>query len=196
MVNTQPESFHRVMQEPVPPWPAAAGARIGTARIARKWTDHNGHMNLAAYLVLFDRCFARFCDRIGIGPRQMETTGRTIFVAETHLLYRAELKLGDQVGVGLRVLALGARKMHSYLSMVRLADGEIVCVNEKMDLCVDLQSRRATAFPKNAANQLARTHARESDLAPAEWASRRVMMNSGQSSAVHAPTATTLAHKT
>lgn len=137
-------------------------------------------MNLASYLYLFDRCFARFCDRIGIGPGQMDTTDRTIFVAEAHLVYRQELKLNEQVGIGLRVLSLGTRKMHSYLSMVRLSDGQIVCVNEKIDLCVDLRSRRVTAFPDDVASRLAKLHAQESVLTPAEWASRRVEFTSSQ----------------
>lgn len=164
-----------------PDWPAEAGLRIASTRIARRWTDHNGHMNLAAYLVLFDRGFARFCDRVGIGPKQLDRTGRTIFVAETHLVYRQELTLGEQVGIGLRVLALGPRKMHSYLSMVRLGDGQIVCINEKMDLCVDLASRRACAFPDDVAARLRELHARESTLPPAAWASRRVEMSPARS---------------
>ncbi|MDP3519522.1 MAG: thioesterase family protein [Hydrogenophaga sp.] len=158
-------------------WPAEAGVRIASARVARRWTDHNGHMNLAAYLMLFDRSFARFCDRVGIGPKQLEQSGRTIFVAETHLVYRYELALGEQVGVGLRVLALGSRKMHSYLSMVRLVDQQIVCINEKMDLCVDLASRRACVFPDAVAAHLQALHARESTLPAPAWASRRVEMS-------------------
>lgn len=157
-------------------WPAEAGACIASARVARRWTDHNGHMNLAAYLMLFDRSFARFCDRVGIGPKQMEQSGRTIFVAETHLVYRHELALGEHVGIGLRVLALGPRKMHSYLTMVRLSDQQIMCINEKMDLCVDLASRRACVFPDAVAVHLQALHELESKLPAAAWASRRVEM--------------------
>lgn len=138
-------------------------------------------MNMAAYLELFDRVFARFCDRVGIGPKQLDLNQRTIFVVETHLVYRHELALGEHVGVGMRVLALGPRKMHSYLSMVRLGDGQVVCVNEKIDLCVDLASRRACAFPDDVAARLAEFHARESMLTPAPWAGRRVEMSPARS---------------
>lgn len=158
-------------------WPAEAGQCIATARIARSWTDHNGHMNLAAYLMLFDRSFARFCEHIGIGPKQLEETSHTIFVAETHLVYRHELAINEQVGIGLRVLALGPHKMHSYLSMVRLSDRQIVCINEKIDLCVDLRSRRVCAFPQTVATRLQDLSQRESTLPRAEWAGRRVDMS-------------------
>lgn len=130
-----------------PSWPAQAGLRIGGARVSRKWTDHNGHMNLASYLSLFDSCFSRFCDRTGIGPKQILLSGRTIFVAETHLVYLREISQGETVDIGLRVLELGARKMRTYMTMLRSDTNEIVCVNEKLDLCVDLSTRRAATFP-------------------------------------------------
>lgn len=158
----------------LPALPAAAGVCIGATRVYKHWTDHNGHMNLAAYLVAFDRSFARWCDRIGIGPRQISTTGRTIFVAETHLVYRRELHLGDQVAIGLRVLALAPKRMHTHLSMVRQDSGELVCVNEKLDVCVDLATRRTTAFPSAVFRQLQALHGREAELPPPHHAGQRV----------------------
>ena len=163
-----------------PSWPAQAGLRIGGARVARQWTDHNGHMNLASYLFLFDRCFARFCDRAGIGPKQISKTGRSIFVAETHLVYQRELSMGEPVDVGLRVLELGARKMRTYMTMLHRDSGELVCVNEKLDICVDMTTRNATTFPENVRQLLDRLHAREGDLPPPEFAARRVQMLSHQ----------------
>lgn len=144
--------------------------------MARQWTDHNGHMNLAAYLALFDRCFARFCDRSGIGPQQMAHTQRTIFVAETHLVYLHELSRDEQVDVGLRILELGPRKMRTYLTMLRRDNGEPVAINEKLDLCVAMDTRRVTAFPPDVMALLAKIHARENKLPPPEFAGRRVQM--------------------
>lgn len=157
-------------------FPAVAGCAIGSTPVYRCWTDHNGHMNLAAYLVAFDRCFARWCNRIGIGPRQLAATGRTIFVAEAHLVYRQELRLGDQVDIGIRVLALSPKRMHSHLTMVRRDNGELVCVNEKLDVCVDLATRRSAPFPDAVHAQLLALHAHEAAWPPPLHAGRRVAL--------------------
>jgi acyl-CoA thioester hydrolase len=159
----------------VPPsFPAAAGSLIGSTQVYRQWTDHNGHMNLAAYLIAFDRAFARWCDRIGIGPRQIAATGCTIFVAETHLVYRQELHAGDRIDIGIRVLALSPKRMHSHLSMVRHDNGELVCVNEKLDVCVDLASRRSCPFPQVVHARMQALHRREAELPPPPMAGRSV----------------------
>lgn len=146
---------------PGPRFPEVAGSWVGRVRVPRAWTDHNGHMNLAAYLVAFDRRYARWCDDVGIGPKQIPETGRTIFVAQTHLVYRRELHLGDVVDIGLRVLALSDKRMHTHLTMVRGDTGEPVCVNEKLDVCVDLSTRRSAPFPPAVATRLQALHARE-----------------------------------
>lgn len=157
-----------------PAWPAVAGLPIGSTPVYRQWTDHNGHMNLAAYLVAFDRAFARWCNQVGIGPRQIAATGCTIFVAETHLVYRQELHLGDRVDIGLRVLALSPTRMHSHLSMMRRDTGALVCVNEKIDVCVDLATRRACPFPPDVQARLQALQQQDAGLPPPPFAGRSV----------------------
>lgn len=157
-----------------PTFPAEAGHLIGSTPVYRRWTDHNGHMNLAAYLVAFDRAFARWCNRVGIGPRQIAATGCTIFVAETHLVYRQELHLGDRVDIGLRVVTLSPGRMHSHLSMVRRDSGALVCVNEKIDVCVALATRRSCAFPPDVHARLQALQRHESELPPPPFSGRSV----------------------
>ena len=145
-----------------------------TASVPPEWIDHNGHMNLAAYLIAFDRCFARWCDHIGIGPHQIPETGRTIFVAETHLVYRHELHRGERVDIGIRVLALSPKRMHTHLSMVRREGGDLACVNEKLDVCVDLATRRSSPFPPAVLRTLQSVHDHEPHLPPPAHAGHRV----------------------
>jgi acyl-CoA thioester hydrolase len=155
---------------------ADRGLLIGRPRVLRAWTDHNGHMNLAAYLIAFDRCFARFCNGIGIGPEQKEATGKTIFVAETHLVYRRELLFNERVEVGLRILELSPKRMRSYLTMLHGDGAELVCVNEQLDTCVDLATRRSGEFPPDVYERLRQLHDRESTLPPAVYAGRGIAL--------------------
>lgn len=156
--------------------PQEAGLYIGSPKVLRQWTDHNGHMNLAAYLIAFDRCFSRFCDQTGIGPRQIPLTGKSIFVAETHLVYRRELLLGDQVDVGIRITHFSPKRIIAYLSMFHRDSGELACVNEQLDVCVDLATRHSSLFPNDVFTRLALLHAREAGLPPPPYAGRGIRM--------------------
>lgn len=156
--------------------PQEAGLYIGSPKVLRQWTDHNGHMNLAAYLIAFDRCFSRFCDQTGIGPRQIPLTGKSIFVAETHLVYRRELLLGDQVDVGIRITHFSPKRIIAYLSMFHRDSGELACVNEQLDVCVDLATRHSSLFPSDVHTRLALLHAREAGLPPPPYAGHGIRM--------------------
>ena len=66
------------------------------------------------------------------------------------------------------------------MTMLHRDSGELVCINEKLDICVDMTTRHATTFPENVRQLLDRLHAREGDLPPPEFAARRVQMLSQQ----------------
>jgi len=61
------------------------------------WIDYNGHLNMAYYSVLFDRACDDLWDQIGFGTDYIAATNHTTFMAEFHIRYLRELKLGDRV---------------------------------------------------------------------------------------------------
>ena len=87
-------------------WQASTGARDcrpgqvlpgpvplpSRAAVRPEWIDHNGHMNLAYYVVLFDAGNGRALGRrSGSARHYRAATGFGTFAVETHTLYRAEL---------------------------------------------------------------------------------------------------------
>jgi len=58
-------------------------------RVEREWVDYNGHMNVAYYVLVFDRGTDGLLDRLGLGGAYHAATRRTIYVVEAHVAYLA-----------------------------------------------------------------------------------------------------------
>src|SRR3989337_100940 len=67
--------------------------------IEKDWIDYNGHLNMAYYNVLFDRCSDEAFELMGLGPNYAKERRLTIYTAEVHICYVQELHLGDNVTV-------------------------------------------------------------------------------------------------
>ena len=67
--------------------------------IEKDWIDYNGHLNMAYYNVLFDRCSDEAFEIMGMGPDYARDRRLTIYTAEVHVCYVQELHLGDKVTV-------------------------------------------------------------------------------------------------
>lgn len=135
----------------------ACGERIELRTgVCPEWLDHNGHMNVAAYLKAFDTAVCAFCTRIGIGPDRIATTGYTVFVGQANLLYRREIHAGDRLAVTLRLVALASDRVHLLMGMHRENDVRQgpAAVCEQLLVCVRLDSRRPSPFPADVAATL------------------------------------------
>ena len=62
--------------------------------VVPEWLDSNGHMNLAFYVVVFDRGTDAWMDLAGLSAAYRAEAGHTVFAVEAHTLYRQELRLG------------------------------------------------------------------------------------------------------
>ena len=60
-----------------------------------EWIDWNGHMNLAYYVVLFDRATDLLFDELGLGLDYRRIEEKGTFVVETHIRYERELLVGE-----------------------------------------------------------------------------------------------------
>ena len=147
--------------------------------IRPEWIDSNGHMNLAYYIVIFDRALDVAFEVLDIGTDYRRRTGNSSFAAETHTLYRREVREGDAVRVTTRVLGVDAKRLHLFQEMVHRASGETSATHEQMCLHIDMATRRVAPWP--ADRQVALQAAARADAAlpiPAA-AGRRVAMPAG-----------------
>ena len=75
---------------------------ISTQKIKKEWTDYNGHMNVAYYVLIFDLYAAEILmTKFNMGEKSAKETNKSTMVVESHITYNKELKEGDEVEINL-----------------------------------------------------------------------------------------------
>ena len=158
-----------------------AGPRIAApfpsrpGRVRPEWIDHNGHLNLAYYIVLFDEATDALWQAVGLEEAYRARTGLGTFAVETHTLYLGELVDGDATAAVSWVLAVDGKRLHVAHELRRERDGAVAARQELMYLTVDLTTRRSVPWPGSTLETLQAACRVHSELAP-EWIGRRVAM--------------------
>lgn len=139
-------------------------------RMPREWTDYNGHMNEAFYLVAAAGATDRFLTMIGAGPTYV-AGGRSFFTVETHIRYLAEVLEGAQLTITTQVLG-GGKKLHLFHRLLR-ADWMLAATVETLLIHTDLTTRR-TSQPDAAIIATLAPMVRAHAAQPADGAGRHV----------------------
>ena len=122
-----------------------------------EWTDNNGHMRDAYYLLLFSLATDALMDAIGLdhpatlgapapGADPLQRLGHSLFTLQCNLHYLHEVREGAQVAVHTRVLAHDAKRLHLYSSLHLAGDARVMAAAEQMQLHVDMSGPRAAPF--------------------------------------------------
>jgi len=155
-------------------FPAPFDGYIGEVR--PEWIDHNGHMNLAYYTVLFDYATDRLFDVLDLGLAYRRRTDLGTFVTETHNRFERELLVGDKVRVAIQIIFADDKRLHLAHEMFRLDNGELAATQELMFLHVDLKARRVTPFPPELKARVDEAAAAHAALPRPDWVGRHVGM--------------------
>ena len=126
-----------------------------TMRIEPAWVDYNGHLNMAYYIVLFDRAVDEAFAVAGLGPDYLADRKLSYFTAEIHTVYRRELSATDRVRATLQLIDHDDKRIHAYLELRQADEGWVAASCEKLFLHVDMGTRRVTPFPPDIAANLA-----------------------------------------
>ncbi|WP_134500391.1 acyl-CoA thioesterase [Microvirga pakistanensis] len=132
------------------PLPPEAGVPVLETVVAPEWLDHNGHMNVAGYLVAFDRACCKFCASAGIGPDRIASSGHTIFIGQANLVYRREVHDDDYLVIAARVRGMSSDRFILHMALYKLAsDGsfELAAACEELAVCIAMKTRRPAPFP-------------------------------------------------
>lgn len=127
------------------------------------WIDHNGHLNMAYYPVLFDRCVDQAWRSLGLGEGYLQSRGMTTYSAEFHIRYLRELPPLSTVRVTYRLLAHDEKRVHSWQEILH-PDGWVAATGENMHLSIDPSGPRVAAFPPDIQASLARMAADHAEL--------------------------------
>ena len=123
--------------------------------VVPEWIDYNGHMNVAYYVLVFDRATDEFFDFMGLSAEYRAAAGVSAFTAEMHINYTREVKQGDEVFVTTRLLGYDAKRFHYFLSMYQTEQGYLAATSELLCLFMDMKQRRVTQMPTPVLERLA-----------------------------------------
>ena len=129
--------------------------------VASEWIDDNGHMNDAAYAVVFSRAVDALMDRIGLDAAQRRSSRRTLFTTQMLMRYFAEAHLGEALAVRCRLLEHDEKRLRLWLSLSGPGGAELATCEQAL-LSID----RSEAAP-HAADWRAETRAALDALARA-----------------------------
>ena len=116
--------------------------------VEKDWIDYNGHLNMAYYNVLFDRCSDEAFAAMGLGPDYAKERRLTSYTAEAHICYVQELHLGDKVRVEFQLLDHDEKRIHFFQELHHI-DGWLAATSESLILHVDMSGPRVVPFPSD-----------------------------------------------
>lgn len=130
--------------------------------VVPEWIDYNDHMTEGFYGVVFANASDEFLIHIGFDEAYRQTIGGSFYTAETHIVFRRELKLGAPLRVDTQVLGIDHKRVHLFHFLYDDDQGYLAATQETMMLHVDMVSGRVTSMEQGVLErgaEIGRTHA-------------------------------------
>ncbi|MDF1608461.1 thioesterase family protein [Hoeflea sp. YIM 152468] len=137
------------------------------------WLDHNGHLNMAYYNVLFDQAVDHAFGLIGCGPEYVTARKMSFFTAEAHICYLRELKPDAVVAASVQLVDFDSKRVHLFQEL-RHVDGWLSATSETLILHVDMTGPRAAPMPDDVLANVTSMAAAHRHLARPERAGRSI----------------------
>ena len=120
---------------------------LTSKKIIKDWTDYNGHMNVAYYVLIFDLFGAEILmNRFHMGEESAKKSKKSTMVVESHITYKQEVKEGDVVDVNLLFFDHDKKRLQYKLEMIHKEKKFLVSTIETLSLYVDLNQRKVAEF--------------------------------------------------
>ena len=117
-----------------------------SATVVAEWLDYNGHMNDAAYALVFSRAGDALMDRIGLDAAARRQSGQSIYTLQMMLHYFKEAREGDAFSVSCQLLEHDDKRMRLWLEMTS-PEGERLAASEQLLISVAQGEGKARAAP-------------------------------------------------
>jgi len=119
---------------------------LTTAKIINEWTDYNGHMNLAFYILVFDKGAEKILSKFKMGEQSAKTTKKSTMAVESHTTYNNEVKENEEVNVHLSYFDHDKKRLHYKLEMYEKNKNILSATTEVLSLYIDLNNRKVAEF--------------------------------------------------
>lgn len=134
------------------------------ARVLPEWIDYNGHMNVAFYVLAFDKALDGVFDRFDFGVDYVRRTNRSYFTLDIAINYAQEVREGDPLAITFQLLDFDEKRLHYYMEMHHAEHGYLAASCEQLGVHVDLGTRRSAPMPPEILELLGRVHAAHAAL--------------------------------
>ena len=114
--------------------------------IKSEWTDYNKHLNMAYYVLIFDKAWEVILEKFKMGEHSAKTSGMSTMVVETNTTYDSEVKEGDEVKIMLTFFDHDKKRLHFRLEMIEKKSKKLSSTIEMLSLHVDLNKRKVAEF--------------------------------------------------
>ena len=125
------------------------------ATVRPEWVDHYGHMNMGFYAVVFDIATDHQWSGLNLGA-SLHDQGLGTFAIENWLAYVREVREGMPLAFESEALVYDDKRLICLHRMYHATEGWLAAENEVLYLCVDLEKRRAGAWPAETLQQFQR----------------------------------------
>ena len=119
---------------------------LTTTKIINEWTDYNGHMNLAFYILVFDKGAEKILSKFKMGEQSAKTTKKSTMAVESHTTYNNEVKENEEVDVYLSYFNHDKKRLHYKLEMYEKNKNILSATTEVLSLYIDLNIRKVAEF--------------------------------------------------
>lgn len=124
-----------------------APLELYTETVRPEWIDHNGHMNVAYYVLAFDEAAGAASRYLGIGQEYRDRSGNGTFVGDFHVHYVREVMEGDPLRFTYRIVDCDEKRVHFWQEMHHAEKGYLSAEAETITLHIDMRQRRVAPFP-------------------------------------------------
>jgi acyl-CoA thioester hydrolase len=145
-----------------------------------EWIDHNQHMNMGYYLVVFDLATDEFFAWVGLDGAHRRAHGVTTFCLEAHVTYHREVRAGDSLRFTTQLLGHDAKRLHYIHAMYHATDGYLAATNELMSLHVSQATRRAAPMAPEILARLVTIQSAHDTLPRPPQAGRRIGLDAAR----------------
>ena len=119
---------------------------LTTTKIINEWTDYNGHMNLAFYILVFDKGAEKILSKFKMGEQSAKNTKKSTMAVESHTTYNNEVKENEVVDVYLSYFDHDKKRLHYKLEMYEKKKNILSATTEVLSLYIDLNHRKVAEF--------------------------------------------------
>ena len=119
---------------------------VTNENIKSEWTDYNDHLNMAYYVLIFDKTWEVILEKFKMGEHSAKNTKMSTMVVETHTTYNNEVRQGDEVEIVLTFFDHDKKRLHFRLEMLEKNTKKLSATMEWVSLYVNLKERKVAEF--------------------------------------------------